>query len=158
MELVTGKIYIIKSMQTNNIYIGSTIRNLKTRLIEHKSKYKTSNNKEHYSSFEILKYDDCYIELIKEVSCTLKQLLILEGIEIEKNENCVNKKIEGHVKRYEDKNDYEKYYRQTEQRKAYIKQININNYKCDCGGTYKISGKHRHDHTIRHKKYILEKI
>ncbi len=154
--MISGKIYALKSSQTKDIYIGSTTRNLKTRFIEHKSKYKKYREGTFFytASCDLIKYDDCKIELIKEFEGTLKQLHILEGQEIENNENCINRKIEGNIIKYETRQEYEKYYRQTEQRKQYIKNINVLNIECKCGGTYKTSNKHRHTNTKRHLLYI----
>ena len=63
-----AKIYCIKSEQTNMIYIGSTTEKyLSKRFGHHKADFRRWKlGKQHYiSSFELLKYDDCYIELIE---------------------------------------------------------------------------------------------
>ena len=112
-EIITGKIYALKSSQTDKIYIGSTTRKLKTRFNEHCSHHKRFlNNQEKYktTSENILRYDDCYIELIKEVCCSKRQLLILEGDEILLNKNCVNKVISGNMAKFETKTLYAKDY------------------------------------------------
>ncbi len=97
MELITGRIYIIKTFQNENIYIGSTIQTIKRRFTKHKYDYiKYNEGKGSYNTaYEIIKYDDCYVELIKEVVCTRKQLFILEGEEITKLNNCINLRIAG---------------------------------------------------------------
>ena len=160
MELVTGKIYILKSSQTDKIYIGSTTQSLKRRLQMHNSRYKNNNNKENYSAFEILKFDDCYIELIKEVSCTKKQLLILEGDEIVKNQKCVNNRIAGHSLFFDTIQDYYNFkgkkYR-TKNKEA-IQEKKSEKIICGCGENYTMSHKARHEKSIKHKIYILEKI
>ena len=109
-NIITGRIYILKSFQTENIYIGSTIVDIRRRLSNHKADYKRFNkgNYHYKSSFEIAKYDDMYIELIKEVSCTKNQLLILEGEEIIKNPKSINNRIAGHPLMYDNYNEYEK--------------------------------------------------
>ena len=92
-DLILGKIYILKSPQTDKIYIGSTTRTLNDRLIDHRSQYnKFMNNKLKHksSSIELMKYDDIYIELIKEIQCTKKELLKVEGEEIRRNNKAVN--------------------------------------------------------------------
>lgn len=101
-----GKIYSIRSHQTDDIYIGSTCLPLYKRFYSHKSDYKLYlNEKKHYiSSFDIIKYDDSYIELIEDFSCKTKQELARkEGEHIRAN-NCVNKFIAGRTKKesYED--------------------------------------------------------
>ena len=46
-NIITGRIYILKSFKTENIYIGSTIQTIKHRLSQHKSDYKRYNNNAH---------------------------------------------------------------------------------------------------------------
>ncbi len=93
-----GKIYSIRSHQIDKIYIGSTIEPLYKRLNAHKRKYKEyKNGGYHYvSSFELIQYNDVYIELIENIVCNSKEeLRSKEGnyIRLHKNK-CVNKKIE----------------------------------------------------------------
>ena len=89
-----GKIYTIRSHQTDKIYIGSTTQTLSRRLAKHKSKYKCWKNgaKDKTSSFEILQYDDYYIELLEEFPCHNKmELNKQEGFHIRENKDiCVN--------------------------------------------------------------------
>ena len=97
-----GKIYSIRSHQTDLIYIGSTTeKRLSARLSKHRANYKAylKDNYRYISSFEILKYIDAYIELIEEVEkkITKDELRQLEGQHIRQN-NCVNKIITGRTK------------------------------------------------------------
>ena len=96
-----GKIYAIRSYQTELIYVGSTIeKRLSARFSKHKSDYKMNlkGTKNYVTSYEIVKYDDCYIELIEEVSnYTKDEMRKLEGQYI-REMNCVNKRIEGRTK------------------------------------------------------------
>ncbi len=166
--MISGKIYCLKSFQTDKIYIGSTSQKIKRRLQQHKSHYKRYLNGEmnYLSSFEILQYDDCYIELIREVACEKKQLLNLEGQEINNNSKCVNLFLCG-----KSSNDYRKQcmknYNQTEKRKEYIKNYNkdyqkTENFKqyrnrrttCECGIEYNIISKYKHIKTQKHKNYL----
>ena len=66
-----GKIYAIKSYQCDDIYIGSTVNKLSDRLSYHKTHYKSFLNDAHnyMTSFEILQFDDAFIELIEEYPC-----------------------------------------------------------------------------------------
>jgi hypothetical protein len=60
------KIYKIYSNQCNDIYIGSTIKkNYRSRLNDHRYDYKNRHNRPYCTSFELLKYNDCEIELIE---------------------------------------------------------------------------------------------
>ena len=69
-----GKIYAIRSFATDKYYIGSTCNPLHKRLYQHKSDKNSAKNR-YRTSFEIVKYDDCYIELLEEFSCENKNQL-----------------------------------------------------------------------------------
>ena len=58
-----GKIYMIITENSNDIYVGSTIKTLKVRLQNHESKYRTGDR--YCSSQEILKQGGYKIVLIK---------------------------------------------------------------------------------------------
>lgn len=63
-----GKIYCIKSPNTDLVYVGSTTRTyLSSRYGQHKISYKKNGN--YCSSFEIFKVGDCYIELLELCPC-----------------------------------------------------------------------------------------
>ena len=92
-----GKIYSIRSHQTDDVYIGSTINTLPKRLDGHRKDFKRwiNGNKNYVSSYDIIKFDDCYIELIENYPCSDKnELDRQEGIHI-RNTNCINKNIAG---------------------------------------------------------------
>ncbi len=103
-----GKIYTIRSHHTDKIYIGSTCIPLCQRLFRHRINKKSyDNNKYHYmSSYEILQYEDNYIELLEEYKCENKQqLLKREGELIRTHQNCVNINIAGRTdKQYREDN------------------------------------------------------
>ena len=93
-----GKIYSIRSYQTDMIYIGSTCQLLCQRLAKHRINYKNYllGKYANVSSYKLLEYDDYYIELVEEYPCDNKsQLNRREGEIIRQTENCINKKIEG---------------------------------------------------------------
>jgi hypothetical protein len=94
-------IYTIRSYQTDKIYVGSTCNELRKRLYDHKSKYKKYLNGKHYynTSFEIVKYDDCYIELYEKYNCNDKSELYKKEGETIRQLECVNKKIEGRTRK-----------------------------------------------------------
>jgi hypothetical protein len=91
-----GFIYIIRSHQTDDVYYGSTTRMLCIRMAEHRRDYKNwlkGTRKYNNSSFNIIQYDDAYIELVDEIEFSNKQeLKAREGQYIREN-NCVNKCI-----------------------------------------------------------------
>ena len=71
-------IYTIRSHQTNKYYIGSTTQSLSNRLTGHIRSYKlylTNNTKSYTSSYEILQYNDYYIELLLAYPCNNKDEL-----------------------------------------------------------------------------------
>ena len=111
-----GKIYSIRSHQTEEIYIGSTTQTLFARLASHKrdyKRYKKDKEKCFISSFHILQFDDAYIELYENCPCNCKEELTKREGEIIRELNCVNKKIEGRtLKEYyiDNKDKILKYY------------------------------------------------
>ena len=75
---MNGKIYMIKSPQTNMCYIGSTKQTLKKRFSSHCSAYKLwshDNEKGYCTSYEVIKYDNPYVTLLEELENVTKQQL-----------------------------------------------------------------------------------
>lgn len=90
-----GKIYRIKSNETERVYIGSTCSVLKKRLNDHKSAVKSTKCSSGTVK-ELIKYADASIELIENFPCTTKrELQFREGEIIKETPNCVNTQIEG---------------------------------------------------------------
>lgn len=94
-----GKIYCLRSYQTDRIYIGSTTEKyLSNRLCGHKSDYKRYLNgkRKYLSSFELMKLDDVYVELLHDCGMiTNLELRKIEGNHIRNNKTiCVNIRIE----------------------------------------------------------------
>ena len=176
MDYSDGKIYCIKSNQTNKVYYGSTIKPLDIRFYGHKRQYKLYLNGKfgYMTSFDILQYDDAYIELIEEYPCkNKKQLERREGEIIKFNENCVNKRIEGRTQKEwreinKDKiceNNKEYYEKNKEKMNKYNKEyyeknkdkINEKIY-CECGGKYVYRNKAEHFKTKKHLKFIEQNL
>ncbi|MDR3596478.1 GIY-YIG nuclease family protein [Clostridium sp.] len=92
-----GKIYTIRSYQTDKYYIGSTCSSLHKRLYQHRKDYERNlqGKSKYITSFEILQYDDAYIELLEEFECKSScELHKREGEKIRENiDNVVNKQI-----------------------------------------------------------------
>lgn len=102
MDYKNGKIYTIRSHQTDKFYIGSTTQPLSKRFHCHKSKYKNYlDGKTNYiTSFDIIKYGDAYIELLEAYPCDNKMMLLKrEGECIRAEPNCVNKFVAGRTQR-----------------------------------------------------------
>jgi len=110
-----GKIYTIRSHQTDLFYIGSTIQKLYQRFSKHKHSLNSLSK-------EIIKYDDAYIELLEFFPCNNKdELNKREGelIRLHKNK-CVNIRIEK-------RSDHEYYEDNKEKIKERNKQYKLNN-------------------------------
>lgn len=96
-----GKIYTLRSNQIDKIYIGSSCMKLCDRLKSHRHSLKKyiKNNKNNlmwYSAFDMLIFDDCYIELLEDYPCdNREQLLKREGELIRQTPNCINKRVAG---------------------------------------------------------------
>jgi hypothetical protein len=146
MDYKNGKIYTIRSYQTDEIYIGSTTQTLTKRLSKHKADFKWWKKGKHryLTSFDIVKYDDVYIELLELCPCENKMELFKHEGEFIRSMDCVNKLIAGRTfKEYLDE------YR--EKNKDKIKQ----KFNCDCGGKYIHQHKSTHLKTKKHQAYIL---
>jgi hypothetical protein len=92
-EAFIGRVYRISSPDTDQIYVGSTRKELKTRLVKHKSDMKRWQKGQcnYISSFEILNYDNADIDIIEEDEFIDKQhMREREKYWIQKL-NCVNK-------------------------------------------------------------------
>ena len=126
-----GRIYAIRSHQTDQIYIGSTTQTLAERLRCHKKIINTKN----CSSKLILEHEDAYIELIELFPCNSREELNKKEGEHIRSNNCVNKNIAGRTKteyqkEYEKDNkekilEYKKQLRQRPENKEYHKQYHL---------------------------------
>jgi len=93
--ILFGRVYKLWSPQTDSIYIGSTKQRLSQRLAEHRRNYREFLNIKNLTSFELLKYSDCKIELLELINYDDRsQLLALEGKYV-RELDCVNKCIPG---------------------------------------------------------------
>jgi hypothetical protein len=124
-DLKEGIIYII--MKDNNIYIGSTIQNLKKRMYTHKKDSTTKNNKLYkcirdyggIQNFNILTIEKIPIE-------TKRELLILEQYYKNLYENTNNFIILNSYECYlninkSNRKEYNKLYSKTKKRQDYLK-------------------------------------
>ena len=95
-----GKVYCLRSHQTDDVYIGSTIQPLHKRLYGHKVSYKRWKEGKFgcLTSFEIIKHDDCYIELLEECPCDNKNQLERREGQLIRELDCVNKVVAGRTK------------------------------------------------------------
>ena len=121
-----SKIYTIRSHQTKKIYVGSTCNELRKRLYQHKQKYKIflKNKSIFISSFEIIKYDDCFIELYEKYPCNDRMELHKREGEIIRSLDCVNKNIAGRTIKEHYQDNKKKI---LEKNKKYKKEYRIKN-------------------------------
>jgi hypothetical protein len=99
-----GKIYMLTTQKNCKIYIGSTTQTLNKRFSKHQSKYRKwsdGSDKEYITSYEILEYDDCKIELIEECPCNDKtEIYKREAHHMMLNKDfIVNKHITGRTRK-----------------------------------------------------------
>ena len=93
-----GRIYKITSSETDGVYVGSTTRTLRSRLVNHISDYHGYLRGERHcmKSFDIVKFPDAQIELLHEGLFESKaDLFRLEGEYIQSTANCVNRCVAG---------------------------------------------------------------
>ena len=110
-NFANGKIYSIRSHQTEQIYIGSTTQTLAQRFAKHKTMA--------CSSREILQHSDAYIELLENYPCADKNELNRREGHFIRTMLCVNKNIAGRT-------EAEYYVDNKEKRLEYQNQYNIN--------------------------------
>ena len=112
-----GKIYIIKSPNTNRVYIGCTIKSLKERMYGHNSL------KNSCYSMDVINAGEAYIELLEDYPCNNK-------LELENREKhymkfyyniCVNR-IDSTLG-LEIKNERREYFRRDKQRYKDLKKL-----------------------------------
>ena len=156
-----GKIYMITTENSNDIYIGSTILTLTKRLQIHESEYRTGK---YCSSQEILKHGNYKILLVKKFACNSLFELETEETKIQKSLICVNK----HLARLTDdeKRQNQRKYRieNKESKKQYNNKYRIENkdrltkkINCVCGSHFQRCHKSQHYKSIKHINFLKSK-
>jgi hypothetical protein len=162
-NFANAKIYCIRSHQTQQIYIGSTTQPLYKRFSKHKTMY--------CSSKEIMKYPDCYIELLENYACADKNELNRREGQLIRLHNCINKNIAGRTpiewreehkdelkqsrdEHKDEKQQYDIQYR-TDNKQIRNEKQNKPNI-CTCGSHYTQSNKQQHFKTHKHKEFIRQ--
>ena len=97
-----GKIYALRSHQTEDVYIGSTTQPLAVRFAGHRAM------RGKCSSLAVLQHPDAYIELVELYPCGTKEELNKREGEIIRFTSCVNKNIAGRSAKdwYQDKREF----------------------------------------------------
>ena len=181
-KLDNSKIYKIVDNTNDNLYIGSTCQSLKRRLSKHKCDYKRflKGLCTNVTSFDIIKNNDCKIELLENCEVKTKSELLAREKHFIENNECINKVIPGRtkeeyyiankekIKEYRDtneekRNEYQKAYDDAnkEKRNEYQKEYYIANkeklnqkFDCQCGGQYNYSHKSQHIKTAKHQNFL----
>ena len=176
VNYANGKIYCIRSHQTNDIYIGSTCQTLSKRMTNHRNDYKRyteGKTKRYTSSFDILKYGDAYIELIELYPCNQKCELLKQEGGVIRDRKCVNKRIAGRTKKQyylDNKDEIKQYHNQyyqdnkdelkqskkqyQEDNKDKIKEYRKQKVTCECGAIITKRCKTRHIKSKKHQDFI----
>jgi hypothetical protein len=165
-----GRVYVIKSKQTTDIYFGSTIQSEYERMREHNKDYKkyVVTQKKYISSFEIIKFGDAYMEMLEEHEEDTKEELIAtlkarEGNYIQ-TVTCVNRYVPArtHKQWAEDNKESQSVIRKKyrEDHKAEIKVKNDQHYKdhreARLEAQKKYTAEHKEECKARMKKYAAE--
>ena len=131
-----AKVYALRSYQTNDIFIGTTCDTLPKRLYGHKNDFHQYNSKfcvknKWQCFFDMMKFDDVYIDLIEMYPCNNKMELTRRAGEIIRNsDNAINKRIGRSQRQYKIDNaeklkeQQKQYY---EKNKDQLKQYRIDN-------------------------------
>lgn len=163
MNYQNARIYSIRSYQTDSVYYGSTCQPLSKRLSCHKSDYKRWLEGKHndVTSYEIVKYDDAYIELFENFPCESKeQLLKREGQIIRANNDAVNKIVAGrtYAEYYADNKDKLDDYQRLcyDANKEEIQAKQCVHCVCICGGKHSATNKTHHYKALKHINYMMQ--
>jgi hypothetical protein len=115
--MFNGIIYKLVSPDSDKFYIGSSRHNLNLRFSQHKSRYNNYvlGRGKKYTAFEILKNPNCKIELIEEIKCDDKNIILEKEKQYIKDNinNVINKNIPNRsLKEYyqDNKQKYKDYY------------------------------------------------
>lgn len=172
-----GKIYAIRSYQTDDIYIGSTCQPLHKRFHDHIADYKCwlkeIKSASNMTSFKIIKYEDAYIELIEKYPCNDKDELRKREGKYIREMKCVNKCIAGRTKkewtydnRFEIRKRVLKWQKENRDKanvslkkyrdanKEKIKKYKKQPYTCECGITLQLCSKASHERSKKHQSFV----
>ena len=130
-----GKIYRVKSKNTEKTYIGSTTANLHERHKQHIYEYKRCcrENRKESTIIEVMKHGDYSIELLELFPCKTKnELLNREGYWQKKEPNCVNKMLASVGGRKDER------------------------FKCECGSDVRWYGRTQHFATKKHNRWVKQ--
>lgn len=159
---IYGIIYIIRSPNHSDVYIGSTTQTIQARFREHMASWTNwiqSKSTKFVSVFDVLKRGDAYIEVLQHWPCVSRAELESREGYWQTRLTCVNARIMGRSKKESSAISYRKHRasrlaRVHAYKLANAAKINAHN-DCGCGGHYitKHAARHRGSHA--HKAWIL---
>jgi hypothetical protein len=97
-----GKIYTIRSPNTDKYYIGSTCNTLSKRYYQHIKRNQRNSRIDNCTAWEITKLGDSYIELLENYPCKSRLELTKRENELirENKDKVVNKAGTGHRRKF----------------------------------------------------------
>ena len=149
-EYLNGKIYTIRSYKSDLIFYGATTTTLARCLASYKDKYRKHTSaplQKPQVVFELIQFDDVYIELVEAFPCTCSDALKKRVLELvrEHPDSLNTKQIKKNIK-VEIKEVRQQVINHGEQRDVH--------HKCLCGGQYRIHQRARHYKTKIHTDYV----
>ena len=151
-KYLNGKIYTIRSYKSDLIFYGATTTTLARCLASYKDKYRKHTAAPSLQKtqvvFELIQFDDVYIELVEAFPCTCSDALKKRVLELvrEHPDSLHTKQVKKNVKE-EIKNVRQQVINHGEQRDVH--------HKCLCGGQYRIHQRARHYKTKMHTDYVV---
>ena len=148
-----SKIYKLVNTNTKQTYIGSTTRDLKQRLREHKSLYTSGKTKKEKSYLLFNENDKVIIELLENVNCNNKKELHDREKYYIKNYECVNinQPTRTSQEYYKDtKQSLKNYHKNREE----INKKRNEKIECECGSVISRSVLCKHKKTKKHINFI----
>ena len=96
-----GKIYTLRSRNSDKIYIGSTCQDLSKRLYGHKKGYKKfmKTKLKYVSSYEVIEGGNVFIELLESYPCNSSEELRRREGQLQREVKCVNQNIAGRTRK-----------------------------------------------------------
>ena len=154
--MIEGKVYRIIDHTNGSFYIGSTVKDLKTRLQGHETSARSSAEGYGLASKPIIQNGDYSIQLIEVCDCEdRKGLLEREQHYMDFYPRCINRNracLMPQVKRELDKQRYERNKPTIlEKKRQYDKRY----IECPCGGGYSMSHRSRHLSSQKCKNFHL---
>ena len=147
-----GRIYMISSLNSDQVYIGSTIEKLHERFRKHKNSWNQCTSK------KIIDKGDAFIELLEEIKVIdEEELRFYENQYLELYKDiAVNKYSSGGGDPKTKQKEYREKHRDIIAKKLkehYKKKIKIK-IECPCGSVVMQLGMHMHLKTQKHQKYL----